>query len=266
MSSPTGSRPPDLIAPRVLRLELEYDGAGFAGWARQPGSRTVEGVLQDALERLLRHPVALSVAGRTDAGVHASGQVASVATTSAFSPERVQRGLAGILPHDVAVRAASEAPPGFDARRDALSRRYEYRLLLGPDSPLRRGRVHRVRVAVDLDAMRQAAALLTGQHDFTAFTPARTAHVFFHRTLLRCDLVERGDELVIDVEADAFLRGMVRALAGTLLEVGTGRRPAESMAALAAGAPRAAAGPSLPAHGLTLVAVRYGVAPVARVP
>jgi len=179
---------------------------------------------------------------------------------------RIRRGLAGILPHDVAARAVADAPAGFDARRDARARRYEYRLLVGPDSPLRRGRVHEVRRPLDLPAMRAAGRRLAGRHDFRAFTPARTDHVFFHRTVTECALEERGDEVVLRVEADAFLRGMVRTIAGTLLEVGLGRRPPESVAGLLAGAPRTAAGPSLPAHGLTLVGVRYGVPPERRVP
>lgn len=246
---------------RVLRLDLEYDGAAFSGWAAQPGLRTVEGVLRDALETLVRHPVRITVAGRTDAGVHASGQVASVSVASGLGADRIRRGLAGILPHDVAARGVRDAPTGFDARADAVARSYEYRLLLGPDSPLRRGRVHEVRRPVDTGVMREAAALLVGRHDFSAFTPTRTEHVFFHRTVADCRLEARDDELVLLIEADAFLRGMVRTVAGTLLEVGTGRRAPGSVAALLEGAPRAAAGPTLPAHALTLVGVRYGVPP-----
>jgi tRNA pseudouridine38-40 synthase len=249
------------MTARVLRLDLEYDGAGFSGWAAQPGLRTVEGVLRDALETLVRHPVRLTVAGRTDAGVHASGQVASVSVATGLGAERIRRGLAGILPHDVAARAVSDAPAGFDARADALSRRYEYRLLVGPDSPLRRGRVHEVRRPLDTAAMRDAAGLLVGRHDFSAFTPTRTEHVFFHRTVSECRLDTRSDELVFVIEADAFLRSMVRTVAGTLVEVGAGRRSTEDVARLLDGAPRDAAGPTLPAHGLTLVAVRYGVPP-----
>lgn len=244
-------------APRVLRLDLEYDGADFHGWARQPGLRTVEGVLSDALETLLRHPVAPVVAGRTDAGVHASGQVVSVPTASTLEARRIQRGLAALLPDDVAARGVRDAPPGFDARRDARSRRYEYRLLTGPDSPLRRHHVFAVRRPLDVPAMRRAASALVGRHDFRSFTPARTEHVFFERTILELGVEERGDEVVIVVEADAFMRNMVRAIAGTLLEVGLGRRPAEQVGEIVAATHRSAAGPTLPAHGLTLVGVRY---------
>ena len=242
---------------RILRIVLEYDGAGFSGWAAQPGLRTVEGVLRDALETLLRGPVELSVAGRTDAGVHASGQVASVATAGELAPGRVLRGLAGLLPPDVAARAVEEAPPGFDARRDARARAYEYRVLCGPPSPLRRDRVLHHPARLDAEAMDRAAALVVGRHDFRAFTPTRTEHVFFHRTVTRCAWRRRGDELVLEIEADAFLRHMVRVLAGTMLLVGRGAWAPERLGALLEGAPRGAAGPTAPAHPLTLVAVRY---------
>lgn len=242
---------------RVLRLDLEYDGAGFAGWASQPGLRTVEGTLSAVLAVLLREPVALVVAGRTDAGVHASGQVASLTTRSDLPARRILRGLAGLLPPDVSVSAVTETP-GFDARRDARARRYEYRVLCGPPSALRRGRVLHQPTALDVPAMNAAAALLVGRHDLRAFTPTRTLHVFFERTVTRCAWVERGDELVLEIEADAFLRHMVRVVVGTLLLVGRGVWTPERVRPLVAGAPRGAAGPTAPGHALTLVGVRYG--------
>lgn len=245
-------------AGRVLRLDLEYDGAAFSGWAAQPGLRTVEGELSAALRTLLRAPVELTVAGRTDAGVHASGQVASVPTTSELEPGRILRGLAGLLPADVSVRGVTDAPAGFDARRDARARRYEYRILPGPPSALRRARVLHHPAPLDAAAMDAAAALLEGTHDFRAFTPTRTEHVFFDRTVSECRVRARDDELVLVIEADAFLRHMVRVVAGTLLLVGRGAWSAERVAALGRGAPRGAAGPTAPAHPLTLVAVRYG--------
>ena len=246
-----------MAAGRVLRLDLEYDGAGFSGWAAQPGRRTVEGELGGALATLLREPVEIVVAGRTDAGVHASGQVASLRTTAGLTPGRILRGLAGLLPADVSVRAVAEAPDEFDARRDAIARRYEYRILPGPPSALRRDRVLHHPTPLDAAAMSQAAALLVGQHDFRAFTPTRTEHVFFARTVAVCDVRPRDDELVLIVEADAFLRHMVRVIAGTMLLVGRGLWPPARVAALREGAPRGAAGPTAPAHPLTLVAVRY---------
>ena len=242
---------------RVLRLDLEYDGTEFSGWAAQPGRRTVEGTLSGSLAVLLREPVELVVAGRTDAGVHASGQVASLVTASEMAPGRILRGLAGLLPPDVSVRAVSDAPPGFDARRDARSRRYEYRVLVGPPSALRRGRVLHHPTALDVPAMRAAAALLVGRHDLRAFTPTRTEHVFFDRTLTRCEWIDRDDELVLVIEADAFLRHMVRVVVGTLLLVGRGLWTVDRLRPLLEGAPRGAAGPTAPAHPLTLVGVRY---------
>ncbi|MEW6581225.1 MAG: tRNA pseudouridine(38-40) synthase TruA [Actinomycetota bacterium] len=244
--------------PRCLRLLVEYDGSGFAGWAVQPGLRTVEGTLSEALSRLLREEVRLSVAGRTDAGVHASGQVASLQTQSTLPTERILRALAGMLPGDVGVRAVDDAPQGFDARRDAVARRYEYRVLVAPaPSPLRRGRVLWQPGPLDRDALDAAAALVTGQHDFRAFTPTRTEHVFFHRTVTDCRWEARGDELVLALEADAFLRHMVRVLVGTMLLVGRGVWPPSRLGTILMGAPRGAAGPTAPAHPLTLVGVRY---------
>lgn len=243
---------------RVLRLDLEYDGAGFSGWAAQPGLRTVEGELRRALAVLLRGPVELAVAGRTDAGVHASGQVASVVTACELAPERILRGLGGLLPRDLSVRAVSEAAPGFDARRDARARRYEYRVLAGPPSALRRGRVLHHPGRLDPAALREAAARAVGRHNFRAFTPTRTDHVFFDRTVTVCEWEDRDDELVLTVEADAFLRHMVRVLVGTFLLVGRGAWPVERLERLLGGAHRGAAGPTAPAHALTLVGVRYG--------
>ncbi len=254
----------------TLRLDIEYDGAGFAGWAEQPGQRTIEGVLRDALEVVLGRRPELHVAGRTDAGVHATGQVASLvvpagiappARAAATDPDRLRRSLNGLLPDEVAVRMASEAPEGFDARADALSRAYDYRILLGPPSPLRRDRTLRhTGPVLDRDALDACAAATVGQHDFTAFTPTDTQHVFFDRTVLACawrDGGDGGDEAIIRIEADAFLRHMVRVLVGTMLEVGRGVRTVESYVALLGGAPRSAAGPTAPPHPLTLVAVRY---------
>jgi tRNA pseudouridine38-40 synthase len=251
-----------LATSTSLRLVLEYDGSGFSGWAVQPGRRTVEGVVRDALITLIGRDFELAVAGRTDAGVHASGQVASVATDSALAPERILRALNALLPADVSVREAARAWPGFDARRDARSRRYEYRVLPGPPSALRRARVLHHPAPLDPEAMFGAARQAVGPHDFRAFTPTRTEHVFFDRTVTVCEWARRGDELVLTVEADAFLRHMVRVLAGTLLLVGRGAWPASRFEALLRGAPRGAAGPTAPPHALTLTGVRYGDGPV----
>jgi tRNA pseudouridine38-40 synthase len=241
----------------VLRLDIEYDGTRFSGWGLQPGQRTCEGILAHALQVILRTPVELHVAGRTDAGVHASAQVASFVTDQQVDPRRLAKGLAGLLPPDLAVRSVRLAAPAFDARVSALSRRYEYRVLSGPRAPLRRGRVLHHPQMLNLDAMNEAAAACVGQHDFTAFTPTQTEHVFFDRTVHACGWEPRGDELVLDIEADAFLRSMVRILVGTMLEVGRGSRGPDQMTELLAGAPRSAAGQTASAHALTLVGVRY---------
>jgi len=242
---------------QVVRLEIEYDGMRFSGWAEQPERRTCEGVLAHALRVVLRTPVDLHVAGRTDTGVHASGQVASFVSAGDVDVRRLVKSLAGILPPDIAVRGAAIAAPGFDARTSATGRSYEYRVLVGARSPLRRDRVLHHPQPLDLDAMNAAAAACLGQHDFTAFTPTKTEHVFFHRTVRRCGWETRGDEAVFAIEADAFLRNMVRIMVGTMLEVGRGSRPADQMHDLVAGASRAAAGRTAPAHALTLVGVRY---------
>lgn len=242
----------------TVRLDLEYDGSQFAGWAAQPNRRTVEGVLRDALRVVVRGEVTdLRVAGRTDAGVSATAQVVSLVLPDGFDPYRLREALNGTLPDDVAVRQVAAVADGFDARSDALSRAYEYRLLLGPRSPLRRERVLRIRGVLDVAAMREAAARTVGQHKFIAFTPTQTEHVFFDRTVLVCDWQQRGDELVFVVEANAFLRNMVRVLVGTMLQVGRGAMRVAQYEALLDGAPRDAAGPTAPAHPLTLVGVRY---------
>lgn len=254
----------------TLRLDIEYDGGAFAGWAEQPGQRTIEGVLRDALEVVLGRRPEVRVAGRTDAGVHATAQVVSLhlpagageaRRTAALEPERLRRSLNGLLPDDVAVRAVGVAPGGFDARAGALSRAYDYRVLVGPPSPLRRHRTLRhVGPPLDRATLDACAAATLGQHDFTAFTPTDTQHVFFDRTVLECawrEGGEEGDELILRVEADAFLRHMVRVLVGTMLEVGRGNRTVDQFTALLDGAPRSAAGATAPPHPLTLVAVRY---------
>ena len=241
----------------TVRLDIEYDGGAFKGLARQPGLRTVQGELETALATVLREPVELTVAGRTDTGVHALGQVASF-QTSAEVPENLMRRLNGVGPDDVAVRAATEVADGFDARRDAKSRSYRYRLLArSAPSPFERGKALRWPHRIDRKALDACAAALPGTHDFTAFTPTQTDHVRFDRDVLAASWEQVGDILTFQITADAFMRNMVRVLVGTQLEVASGRRAVESFINLLGGASRTEAGDTAPPHGLYLESVAY---------
>ncbi|GIW72890.1 MAG: tRNA pseudouridine synthase A [Planctomycetota bacterium] len=246
-----------LHAERTLRLTVAYDGTDFHGWQEQPGLRTVAGELRAALERVLRHPVALQGASRTDAGVHARGQVASLRTRSRLPCERLLGALWAALPPDLAVCDLVEAPPDFDARFSARAKHYRYRILCGraPD-PLERRTSWHVRGALDVERLRQAAALLVGTHDFRGFARASDRRPSV-RTLYRFAVEEHGRIIVLDVEGDGFLYTMVRAMAGTLVEVGLGRRPVECVREVLARRQRALAGPTAPPHGLCLERVFY---------
>ena len=245
-----------------LRLDLAYDGGGYAGWAHQPGQRTVQGVLEEALSRILRTEVRLTVAGRTDAGVHATGQVAHldvpVPTWAAFEPTLLRR-LAAVLPADVRVRAVAVVPAAFDARFSALLRRYAYRVTDAPwgADPLRRHDTLAWPHPLDLDMLRAASAGLLGEHDFAAYCRRREGATTIRR-LLRLDWRRDPDGvLVATVEADAFCHSMVRGLVGGLLAAGDGRRPVTWPAGLLRSAERSDAVVVAPARGLSLVHVAY---------
>ena len=245
-----------------VRLEIAYNGAGFAGWAAQPGVRTVQGELEAGLERILGSPTPLTVAGRTDAGVHAWRQVASFATQEE-QPAELARALNSLTGRDVVVMSALPAGD-FDARRDARSRTYCYRLLAErAPNPFEAGVALHWPHRIDQGALAACGEALAGTHDFTAFTPTQTEHVRFERDILRAEWHEKpavlgpGRVLELWIEADAFMRNMVRVLVGTMLEVAGGRRTVADFRRLLEGAPRSDAGPTAPAHGLYLVSVRY---------
>jgi tRNA pseudouridine38-40 synthase len=235
-----------------LKLTLEYDGTEFRGWARQPEERTVEGVVRGALGAVFPRWDELAVAGRTDTGVHATGQVASVSVEGGPPVERVPSALNSALPQDVAVIGADEAPEAFHARFAASGRSYRYVVLNRRErSPLERRRSLWWPRSVDGDELAEAAAALTGEHDFRAFTPAATQHEGFRRTVRAAAWDRRGDHLTFTVTADSFLRHMVRTLVGTMLE-----RP-ESLPSLLGGGDRADAGMTAPPWGLYLEQVEY---------
>lgn len=241
----------------TVRLDIEYDGSRFKGWAAQPGLRTVQGELEAALATVLREEVKLSVAGRTDSGVHALGQVASFQMEGEL-PKGLTRSLNGVGPDDVIVTAATQAENGFDARHDARSRSYLYRVLArSTPSPFEHGRALWWPHRIDRDALDSCAEALVGTHDFTAFTPTQTDHVRFERDIHAASWAAEGDILSFRITADAFMRNMVRILVGTMLEVADGRRSAEGFMRLLSGAPRSESGDTAPPHGLYLESVSY---------
>jgi len=240
-----------------IKLEIEYDGSEFKGWAKQPGQRTVQRELEAALETVLRKPVELTVAGRTDTGVHAEGQVASFVTSGEMPVNLAQR-LNGLGPRDIAVTAATPTEDGFDARRDAVSRTYRYRIVARhSSSPFEQNRALWWPHKMDYEALEACATALAGKHDFTAFTPTQTDHVHFNRNILNATWSRDEDIVNFHITADAFMRNMVRILVGTQLEVASGRRTLESFKQLLRGAPRPAAGETAPPHGLYLESVSY---------
>lgn len=237
---------------------VEYDGADFSGWAVQPGRRTVEGTLREALATVLRQPVKLSVAGRTDAGVHASGQVISFSANTDLKPASLAYRTTAVLPPDVALRRCVATGADFDARRCARSRSYEYRVVNAPvRSPLMRRRANYVARRLDFSLLEKTARLVRGVHDFRAFTPARSYHVRFERVVAESLWEARGDLLTYRVTADSFLYNMVRSLVGTMLEVASGKRELSDFERLLTGGERREAGPAAPSRGLTLVGVGY---------
>jgi len=250
--APRGSR------RRRVALLLEYEGTGFAGSQLQAGARTVQGVLEDALEKATGERERVAFAGRTDAGVHALGQVAALSTGSALEPETLLRALNAWLPEDVAVLRVQDVEPGFDPRRGAVRRSYRYVIENRPVRPaLERGRVWHVPGDLDMESMRAAAAGLVGRRDFAAFASRLEEEgKSTVREVYRFDVSDEGSRIFLDVEANAFLPHQVRRMAGALVEVGRRKlTPAEYVGLL--DGPPASAGPAAPARGLYLVRVDY---------
>ncbi|HSP20173.1 MAG TPA: tRNA pseudouridine(38-40) synthase TruA [Myxococcaceae bacterium] len=244
--------------PRV-RLTLEYDGTDFVGWQRQLNGRSVQEVLERALGELLGAPVAAAAAGRTDSGVHALGQVVAFDAPRALPGKAYVRGLSSLLPADLAVVAAEEVPDTFDPRRWATGKRYRYLVSRRASrAPLLRRTHWEVFTALDVGAMRASSAALLGTHDFSSFRAADCEAPHPRRTLRTLTLHEDSDVLRLEVEGTAFLKHMVRNVVGSLVEVGRGKRPPGWIAEVLAAKDRTLAGPTAPAHGLTLVEVSYG--------
>jgi tRNA pseudouridine38-40 synthase len=241
----------------IVRLTLAYDGSGFRGWAKNAGQRTVEGVLSDALGRVLGEAPKLSVAGRTDAGVHARGQVASFVAHDDVHLERLQRSINGMLAPEVVALEVRRAPEGFDARFSASAREYRYRIDVGPwPDPFESRFVWHRPGELEVGLMRQAARPLLGEHDFASFC-RRPPSGGTIRRLERLSLARRGERIEISARANAFLHQMVRALVGTLVRVGSGRLAPEDVGSILLGRDRSRTPNMAPAHGLTLQRVVY---------
>ncbi|MDO8835255.1 MAG: tRNA pseudouridine(38-40) synthase TruA [Vicinamibacterales bacterium] len=263
---------------RTYKLIIAYDGTSYVGWQRQAIGVSIQGLIEDALARLDGHPVSIVGAGRTDAGVHALGQVARAVLTAGHEPAVVQRALNATLPADIRIVRVDDVPPTFHPRFDARSKRYQYWIWESPVlPPALRSWCWHIGRRLDTDAMNIAARVLEGRHDCVAFRSTGDDVHTTVRTIIRAQvwtldaasapdrdalaarlMPAEGRFVVFDVEADGFLRHMVRALTGTLVEIGDGRRPAESMRTLLDGVPRSQAGATAPAHGLVMVGVRYG--------
>jgi tRNA pseudouridine38-40 synthase len=239
------------------RITLAYDGSEFHGWQVQPGLRTVQGTLWAALQRLLPAPALPPGAGRTDAGVHARGQVASVALFEPAHLARLQRALPALMPDDLEILAVAAAPPDFHARHSARGRRYSYRLLTRRD-PLRRRDHWCMERPLDVPRMQRACGQLLGRHDCTSLAVASSLESGRSECEIRsAELCVEGDALVFRIAADRFLHSMVRTIVGTLIEIGYGRRGEDAFAAILAGRDRKLAGATAPAHGLCLDAVDF---------
>lgn len=245
----------------IYKLILAYDGTHFGGWQIQPNAVTIQEKLQEALQTILRHPVTVIGSGRTDAGVHAEGQVAHFKTPLEFDLRRVQHSLNGILPPAIRVKSLEKAPTDFHAQYSAIRKIYHYHLSLGPvqDPFIRLYSVH-PREKIDLKLLQEAIPYFIGTHDFTSFSNEAHAGSAARdpvRTLFRLDCIQSGDQVRLEFEGDGFLYKMVRNIVGTLLEVGCGKKTKEEIPLIFAKTDRRAAGKAAPAHGLFLWEVIY---------
>ena len=243
-------------AMRTLVLKIEYDGTGFLGWQLQPEGRTVQSVLEEAIHTILQAGIRVTAAGRTDAGVHATGQVVHFKTDKDMAADRLKNGLNGVLPPDVTVLELTEAAGDFHARFSAVGRRYVYRIIRQP-SAVRRHFAWHVAYPLDVDAMRRACAPLIGRHDFTSFCQATSTVDGTICEIRELDWVEADDELCLHIEANRFLHHMVRTIVGTAVDIGWGRWPEGVMGEMLRAEDRRAAGANAPARGLCLETIRY---------
>lgn len=243
---------------RNLKLTLAYDGACFHGWQIQPQLRTVQGELQEAFQKLFNHEVAVTGSGRTDAGVHAHGQVANVETIRTMDTGAVLRGANALLPREIRVLAVEEADPEFHARRSALSKAYQYRIWRNPIvSPFECRYVYAFRYPLDETSVDRASRCFQGTHDFTSFCATATETEDRIRTIYEAEWTRSDTEWTFHIRGNGFLRYMVRTIVGTLLEIGQGRISIEQLPAIFEARDRQAAGPTVPASGLHLMKVEY---------
>ena len=245
---------------RTIYLRIAYDGTEFHGWQRQPGLRTIQGVLEQSIMRVVRHPCDLIGSGRTDAGVHASGHVASFRTSCPLPESKFRHAIGSRLPEDVAVAELREVHPDFHATADAVSKLYRYRIFHSQSRPVEhlvQRYVHHIWQPLDIEPMTQAARLFVGTKDFRAFAASGCVRRSTIRTVFRCDIQRRLDEIRIEVEGDGFLYNQVRIMVGTLLNIGRGYWQPDRVEEILAGGDRANAGPTAPARGLCLRWVRY---------
>ncbi len=241
-----------------IKLTVEYDGTRYHGWQIQASGETIQAVLENAVSTFLGKATRITGSGRTDAGVHALGQVANFFSDRDLDSHKLQRGLNALTPQDITIKAVEIVPDSFDARRDGRSRIYEYHILnRSTPSPFHLNRAWHVHEPLDLQAMREAVRCLEGEHDFSSFRAAGCDALHPVRKVYRTILEERGELLVYTIEATAFLRHMVRNIVGTLVEVGRGVRSSQSFAELLESRDRTKAGPTAPAYGLYLVEVKY---------